>query len=337
MLKLIAILIIFQCHFASAQDWKKNHLVNGCRIYDMTGKNIRNFPGDMCLFFDDGSFLSANIKGLGLFDKKFNSIWHIDGNFHHQLNMSEDGQRILVLSSDLVKRNKEKARVDKLMVLTLGGKILFQVNADVLFKKAAIKENLRNDGDHILEEMKVKNEISHFNSFYEVPEIPGNKLSFLKKETLVINGRGDGIFFLSPDLQSVLRHVNISQSSDHKIHDVQVLKNGHLLLFNNLVAGRGDLERCSSVLEIDLKTNKIVFEFFATPESMFYSPVAGSVQQLDSDHLLFTHILNGTFIYSKSKKDLVSTIINTHTERGRFIHTQQVKSVDLSKFMGHWK
>jgi hypothetical protein len=211
----------------------------------MTGKSLRNFPGDMCLFFDNGNFLSATIKGLGLYDKKFNQLWHIAGNFHHQMNLSEDGQRILVLSSDLVKRKKENVRVDKFMVLSLEGKVLFHTNADELFKKAGMKETPRNDGDHILEEMKVKNEISHFNSFYEVPEIDSTKPSFLKKGALVVNGRGDGILFLTPDLQSVLKHVIIVQSNDHKIHDAQILKNGHLLL---------------------------------------------------------THILNGTFIYSKSKK-----------------------------------
>jgi hypothetical protein len=211
----------------------------------MTGKSLRNFPGDMCLFFDNGNFLSATIKGLGLYDKKFNQLWHIAGNFHHQMNLSEDGQRILVLSSDLVKRKKENVRVNKFMVLSLEGKVLFHTNADELFKKAGMKETPRNDGDHILEEMKVKNEISHFNSFYEVPEIDSTKPSFLKKGALVVNGRGDGILFLNPDLQSVLKHVIIVQSNDHKIHDAQILKNGHLLL---------------------------------------------------------THILNGTFIYSKSKK-----------------------------------
>ncbi len=63
--------------------------------------------------------------------------------------------------------------------------------------------------------------------------------------------------------------------------------------------------KSSVIQEINLGTDKIVFQFQGKPMSLFYSEVSGGVKRLNSDHLLFSHLVSGSYIYSRSKKDIV--------------------------------
>jgi len=151
---------------------------------------------------------------------------------------------------------------------------------------------------------------------------------------------------LSPDMSTLLHHIDYKGSTHHRIHDVQVKPNGNFLLFNNLVAmgpptiffltGPTPTNHHSAVQEINPVSMKVIQEFTTTPKTAFYSWICGSVQELDSDTWLMTHLLSGTYIYSKSKKDFVASIPGTHADNQRFGPVQQVKAQDLSKFMSHY-
>jgi hypothetical protein len=93
----------------------------------------------------------------------------------------------------------------------------------------------------------------------------------------------------------------------------------------------------SAIQEMDLGTDKIVFQFPGKPMTLFYSEVSGGVQHLDSDHLLFSHLVSDSYIYSRSKKDIVWFSFNTHKLNQSFVVIQQVKLFDLRLFLSHWK
>lgn len=337
MFKILVFLLIFQT--ASAQSWSKFHLLNGCTIFSYNGKQLKNFPGQRCIFFDDGSFLSGAYDGLSLIDKNSKVVWKLPGHFHHQMNMANDSKRILALSSEVVKRKEKSCRVDKLMVISMEGKVLHTVLSDDLMKQAKMRERARPAGANLLKDIGTPFELSHFNSFYEIPKMTVDSApKFLQTEgAYVVNGLADAIFILSPDLKSLIHTLNIPQSTDHQVHDVQVLSNAHLLYFNNMTSDSSDLNRISAIQEKDLKTEKMVFEFRAEPEAMFYSAFSGGVQALDDDHILFSHVTTGTYIYSKAKKELLSAIVHTHFTLGKSFPSQQVKALDLTKFLAHWK
>jgi hypothetical protein len=129
--------------------------------------------------------------------------------------------------------------------------------------------------------MNVDLEVSHFNSFYEIPKLKvKSPLPEVKEGNFIVNGRGDGLFILSPDFKTLLRHIDLPQSLNHQVHDAQILEDGRLLIFNNLTKESNSLRPISSIQEIDLAKNKIIFEFTGTPKGVFYTKVGGAVQKL---------------------------------------------------------
>ena len=115
---------IFSAH-VQAQSWKDYYLVKHCDIYKFNTEKVKALPGLLCHFFKDGSFLSASKLELVLFGKDNEIKWKVPGEFHHQLNLSEDGKRIFVLSSkNLVNESGKKTGIDHFMILDREGKII---------------------------------------------------------------------------------------------------------------------------------------------------------------------------------------------------------------------
>lgn len=194
---------------------------------------------------------------------------------------------------------------------------------------------------------KVKNEISHVNSIYEIPKLKSKRNpDYIKEGNIIINSTVDGIFILSPDLTEVLHHKIFNNSINHWIHDVQVTDEGRFLYFNNVVStpkanltmdflggGKEFTSYHSSIEEIVPDSQKILHKFEANPKSVFFSWVCGSIQELDNDTWLFSHHLMGSYIYSKRKKNILATIPLTHMAYSGFLGGQQSKAFDLSKFL----
>lgn len=316
---------------AYAQEWKDYQLETGCRLFNLKGDLIKTFPGDVCLYFDDGKLLTAKDAGLDLYDKGFKHLWHLPGHFHHGLALSNDKKKILAMASDFVKYKKNKQRIDKLMVVSLDGKILHQVLSSTLLKQLKTEPNIRRSDINDVE-------ISHFNSLYEIPATKvQSELPYVKEGNFIANSRDDGLFVLSPDLQKVEFFKMLPQSVRHQVHDAQILETGKLLIFNNLTKGSTEDLRFSSIQEIDLVSNEVVFEFTTTPKTAFFSQVSGAVQKLDEDHYLMSHVYSGTYIYSKSKKTFVNAITQTHFREGRPFPTHMVRLYDFRKFLSYWK
>lgn len=305
-----------------ALDLKKAHLVNGCVVLNWDGTREKVLPGSFCQFFEDGSFLSGTDQGLKYISKDKEVKWEFKSHLHHQVNLSTDLKRILVMSSQY---EKIDFRVDKLIVLNREGEVLFTQSARSLMQQVNAKAY------H-------EKEMTHFNSFYEIPEIVGKVPSYIKKGNFIANSNNVGVFILTPDLKKVLHFFKIPTSQDHQIHDVQVLSSGKMIYFNNIHKNPEEGLSFSTIEEMDLNSGKVDFEFRANPASTFFSRYCGGVQKIDEDTFLFSHMLTGTYVYSISKKKMTNYIYKTHIEDfGRFFPSQQVKAVDLNAFLSHWK
>lgn len=349
-LTLITSLILLLSSTVSFADPVKGlTLAAGCRLYDLSGLNFKTFPGSMCLYMDDGNFISGNETALRMFNNKNEVVWEIKGHFHHQINLTLDKQKILALSSHVTGETGKISRQDKLMVIALDGKVLHERLMVDIMKEAKSPSIDWILDPHMRTFFGSGNEVSHLNSMYEIPENKGfPKNEYLKKGNIVISGLETGIHFLTPDLSKVVHFIYLKDAILHSVHDVQVNPKGNLLFFNNAVKTnvkkrtdhpnwRAFNGHHSAIMEMDPKTQKIVSKFEATPKEMFYSKACGSVQELDKDTWLFTHILNGTYIYSKSQKKMLYSLPATHLSDHAFIPIQQVKAWDLSKFLSHWK
>jgi hypothetical protein len=334
-------LMLLQILPANAFSKKKSpplHLNRLCKIFDLEGNTLGLYPGEMCVFLPDGSFLSSTRKNLRHISKNNEVIWELAGHFHHQLKLSNDGKRILTLSSSTVKFPIKHYRADKLMVISMDGKVLHERTSETLLNEVGVPFMESVLPDWLVEDLKLYYELSHFNSISEIPKITkGHKNTFLKEGDIIVNALTQGVFVLSPDLQTIRSHRFLSDKKVHKIHDVQANATGNLLFFNNATSDTEASANFSTIQEIDTKTKKIIFEFKANPKQMFYSQICGSVQELESGNLLFADNLNGTFIYSKEKKNIVSTIRATHYEHGQRIEVQHVKGADLTDFLAQRK
>ncbi len=312
-------------------------LVNGCRLYALTGESVASFPGTMCIFLPDGTFVSGSETHLRYFSKTDEILWEIPGHFHHQLNLSPDGKRILALSSAPAGNERE----DRFLVLDLNGKILHSQTAQPLLTATKTSRvNLRMSAP--IGALRI--ESSHFNSIYEVPKLEAPNLPpYLREGNIIVNSTHIGVFILSPDLQQVLFHTTFANSRRHNVHDVQVTRRGTFLYFNNMVesgqpqffqvSGAGLPDLWSAVNELDPRSGKLVQTFEAQPRHIFYSFISSNVQEVTDDIWLFTHFMNGTYFYSKSRRELILAVPGTHYSPSGFMPTQQVRAQRLIEFL----
>ncbi len=327
-------------HSSSAQEILRLQgftLVNGCRLFALTGEAVGSFPGTMCIFLPDGSFISGSDTHLRFFSKNDEILWEIPGHFHHQLNLSPDGKKILALSSDV----SGSERIDRFLVLNLKGTVLHSQTALPLLK-ATNSSRLNFLISKPVAGLKV--EATHFNSIYEIPKLVGSNLpAYLREGNIIVNSTFLGVFILSPDLQKVLHHMTFKNSRLHNVHDVQVTRRGNFLYFNNMVdsgqlhffqvSGPSLPDLWSSVNELDPRTGKLIHLFEATPRHIFYSSVSSNVQEVTDDIWLFTHFMNGTYFYSKSRRELFLAVPGTHYTSTGFMPTQQVRAERLIEFL----
>lgn len=309
------------------------YLVQGCRVLDMDGVALRTFPGEMCLFFKDGSLVSAGPVGMTFFDKHNTIKWEIPGLFHHQLNLSHDGQRILALGSSNLPGAEGPIRWDKIMVISLEGKVLHEVSAAIIYSKKDATALDWTLSDVVKQQSGALTEGSHVNSIHEVPPPAKGVTSAYRPGDIIINSVQSGIFVLSPDLSEVRERLILPDSLGHQVHDVQMSQRGHLIYFNNIHRQAVLTNMFSAIQEYDPRQEKLVFEFTATPKDFFFSGICGGVQELDRDLVMFNDNLSGTYIYSRSKKKLIKSLRSTHFQNTILVGAPNVRAVDLTEFL----
>ncbi len=313
--------------------------VNGCRIYDSKVKLLKNFPGERCLFLENGDFVSSTATRVSYYSKNLEVKWTFENIFfHHQMNFAHDKKHVLLIGSEVVEEKDEKVRSDLFIVLGLDGKLVKQKTFLQLIEKKNSDLARINVPDNFLKTSGSTSEVSHFNSFHEIPPLDpsGQKVKRLLAARYIVNSLELGIYFLDEELKLV-SHLKYADSFQHFVHDVQVLPNGRLLLFNNNNAASSTWRRrFSSVDEFDLERNKVTFQVTAQPREFFYSRICGGVQQVTSDLLMISHNLTGVFVYSRKQKKIIFSSDQLHLgQGGALVGIQEIKAFDLTSFLRH--
>lgn len=318
---------------SSPVAWEKLWVQNGCSLYNFDRK-LRTFPGDFCVFLDDGSFISATEKSMRRYSPTLEIVWETPGHFHHQLNLTPDKKRLLALSGILEKRKGKIFRDDELMILDLDGKILHRKKMLELFPSVSLSPVEWGGSPHI-KALGADLETSHFNSIYEVPRNSySGSIPWLRAGNIVVNGYAHGILFLSPNLSQVLKHVPYKGSVENALHDVQVTVDGRLLVFNNWVSGREN--RSSAVELFDPVQGTTETVFMTDPPEAFYSQACGGVQELGKLYFI-SHITAGAYLWSPEKKKVLSYVSGTRSDPRGIEPTQQLKLVDAENFLKNVK
>lgn len=303
------------------------HLIVGCSILDQNGEPVKTFPGRICQFFDDGSYVTG-IESKLRFVEKGNAVrWEVPTVAHHTLNLSDDKKRILILDRVDFKVKDKMVKEDLFRIMSPEGKVIAESPAHELMAQT------KKPGEEFTEF-----DLIYFNSFYEIPPLdPALKLpDYVKPGNLILNARFLGVFFVTPDLKKILHVQKMATSVNHDTHDFQVTPKGKLIYFNNRGASPAN-ELYSTIEEYDFNTKKTEVLFVANPKSIFYSQNGGSVQRLDDDRILFAHMLTGSYFYSLKQKKILWSITKTHSAQGNYFPIQSAKAADLSAFLSFWK
>ncbi|MFL5783858.1 MAG: hypothetical protein ACJ76H_04550, partial [Bacteriovoracaceae bacterium] len=109
------------------------------------------------------------------------------------------------------------------------------------------------------------------------------------------------------------------------------------LYFNNRATLKEiDGPEFSAIQKYDPVTKKVITLFEASPKEVFYSPACGGVQEL-GDLIFFNHILDGGYLWSVSKKELLLALPGYTDNPRSQIPTQQLKLVDVNDFFKNSK
>lgn len=307
---------------------------SGCTLSQGKSK-VHKFPGDLCVFLPDGSFISASTNSIQRISPRSEVLWQIPGHFHHQLNFSNDFQEVLTLRSVVRMENGAEVRDDVLMIIDVSGKVLHQISSPELLSQTKTP-SLGWNNTQVYRGKNPKTESSHFNSIYEIKNHRGvHGAEWMKPGNIIANSSKLGVFILSPDLQKVVHHFTYPLSRDHNVHDVQVNDNGDILLFNNQVADPSGREY-SSVDVYDPRSKTLEFRFTASPKEMFYSVICGGVQQL-GHKLFFSHVTNGGYLLHMPDRKLLWALPGKNASAHNLDPNQQIKIVFPERFLEKFK
>lgn len=308
--------------------------MSGCTVYTVDGKSLRSFPGVECLFLDNGQAVSASPESLRLIAPGGKVVWEIPGHFHHQLNLSQDGKRILALGSVIFKKDKLTVRRDKILIVSLEGKVLREKDLGDLVDTGSFDVPTT---IWLEKQTGATREVSHLNSIMEIGKLKtGLSLPELKEGQIAINGLSHGTMILSPDLERVVRRLDFPDSQGNMVHDVQVRSDGSLLYFNNL--RRGDASVPASAIQIlDPKSLRVKFSFEGNPRGIFYSAGSGSVQEIRDDLYLFSGMRTGAYFLNPKSGEILRSVPEIGTlgpASTSLIFSVRLRS--LSAFLAKW-
>jgi hypothetical protein len=273
------------------------HIVIDCSIYSMEGKLLRALPGKQCRFLSDGSWVSRDQKSeeLVFHNKNLQEMWRVKSHFHHLLTLTKSNQ-LLATASSVHRFMKQKTRFDVLMLVNLEGQVVAQYD---FFKNLPEIKKISDLEKHKLTPFDwdkgtisdVRVEFSHVNSIYEIPENPTvRRIPAFAKGNIVVNAMGlDAIYIFDPHLTHIIWTYRFVPESGRSLginHDVQILSNGHLLIYANQLVRDGKI--FSALIEFDPITEREVWRYESDPPENFSSKFCGGVQILENDHVFFS-------------------------------------------------
>ncbi|MBC7539658.1 MAG: aryl-sulfate sulfotransferase [Bacteriovorax sp.] len=304
----------------SLQSHKEYFIQIYCKIFDFNGILVREYPGSKCVFNDDGTFMmtSNNDKEIGFYNQNASAQWKLPLHTHHQLNKNAEGN-YLVMSSTVKRYLNTRMRFDKLIIMNDQGNILnyydLAEHIDLVEKNKTIPKKLTNSFAWDKETgLEAESEVSHANSFYQIPSNPkSSEMVFLREKNYISsNTFCNCAIVFSSDLSKIEKIISLKDN--YIIHDFQILPNGNLLGYFNSSLGNHSIIEQTYIGEFDLTSDKYIFRF--TPNNHFFSRYTGGVQKF----------MERLYIYNDySDSDPKATIIN---DEGEILKVIRFKALD---------
>lgn len=290
-------LIIFGCQSSQRNtvvydtqkfDLSSYSISANCEIYNLQGEAIRKYPGDQCVFYENGDLLISDLLKLQKLNKFNQVIWSYSAAVHHQMHLSFNKKEIYFISTYYKPRGKDMFRHDVVEVLDENGKKIkyfdFSKFTDSLSPQ---QHKIYKYGNywHNQPLARYSFEYTHVNSIYEIinTDVNGQK----KLDGYIVNDRGTRrIFVLEPDLKKIR---NVIHLDFEVIHDASFLNKDWIIYYAN---NNRAVKNRSYVTSVNVNTleKKIIYN---GPEGGIYSMNNGGVHSFTSDLLLVSHSEEG--------------------------------------------
>lgn len=227
-------------------------------------------------------------------DWEGNILWEYKNvDHHHDARRMRNGNNILLTVEKTPEEVARKIRgqiadsgiwSDKIIEVTPSGEIIWEWHA---------WEHLDELIDKPVHSSEDPHHWPHGNCIEELPD--GDILvSFRGISTVVIISKKTGKIIWQ------LGHDVLAQQ-----HDPTYLDNGNILIFDNGTQRLSDPHTYSRVIEVNPKTNEIVWEYRDTPAYNFYSAFISGAQRLANENTLIVEGLNGRIFEVTSKGEVV--------------------------------
>jgi arylsulfotransferase ASST len=230
----------------------------------------------------DGGLL-AIYEGLGLvkLDRRSRVLWSRRGGFHHDLQVTADGTIYALDREGRVIPEIDPARPvleDYVTVLDPAGRTRRRVSVLRAFQRSLYAPLLR--------DLPRGGDVLHTNTVEVLDGRQARENPAFRRGNLLISVLTlDTVAVVDPDREQVVWAL---KGMWRRQHQPTLLDDGHLLLFDNLGAGRR-----SRVLEIDPLTQQLAWSYGGDRRTDLFSRGLGSCQRLPNGDTLITESENG--------------------------------------------
>lgn len=265
-----------------------------CEFFNLEGKVIRRYPGELCVPFENGDLVVSDDKSLTKLDKNNKVLWSKPERAHHQLKLSYNKSDVYFVSSVYKKEKADWIRYDLVKVVDSEGKVIksfeFQPyieNQKKLGKKLGLHKNIWTH-----DEYKNKSfEHTHVNSIQEM--LRTNSQGQVELQGYVVNDRTTRmVFILDPGLQEIK---SLIPMSGEVLHDVSFISEDEFVYYAN----RSESEPPRSYIGLYNIKNSDRRKIFGEKDPPFYSEYNGGVQFLSDKVFFITHSPQEARVYAE--------------------------------------
>lgn len=259
--------------------------------------------------FENGDLL-AIFEGIGLLklDKDSNLLWNFRGNPHHDLFVDGNGKiYVLTRKAKMDPRYSEEEPIleDFVTVLAPDGTEIKSVSILRALEDSYYAPIL-NKLEYVLKgPLLRKGDILHTNTIELLDGKLANKSAAFRKGNVLISIRQlDTICVVDLDTQSVVWALSGLWG---KQHQPTILKNGHMLLFDN----NGNKGK-SRIIEFDPFSQKVFWTYTGTADILFFSALCGSSERLPNGNTLISESDTGRAFEITPDKTIVWEFYNPY-------------------------
>ncbi|MDH5533152.1 MAG: aryl-sulfate sulfotransferase [Candidatus Pacebacteria bacterium] len=291
-------------------------------------------PGLYSFLLDNGNLLvggaTEELKnpptgGGGGIIQEFNwegdLVWEYRNEYlHHDFDKMPNGNILAILWKPMSAENQKKVR-GGIVGTENEGQIWADTLIEIDYKTKEIiwevkVEDLLDVDDYELESFVTRKSFTHVNSIDYLPQ----ENTFLSNEAVLISIRQLNMIAVIDKKNKKLEWA-WGKDKISKQHNVTLLENNNILLFDNGVHGTsnkgGFYIPGSRVIELDPKTLEVVWEYSGDGLGgiHFFSALMGGAQRLENGNTLITESMTGRIFEVTRDKELVWEYVNPYYEQ----------------------